>query len=201
MGFKTGLPMFADGEVPARLRQGGAADLGRTVAMMQRLTPGRTVEPTAPRLGHALHPPSGPAFAASFPGVDVVCDRQLPADRPSELPAPPVAASAGRRLVLHAMHSVADWSAFAVREDGRLVRSTSVYPDEGFIEDIGEPLPFEAPYRAEGLDMLPFRALALGVDALRALCGISLEDPPGPADVNDMVIELHGFLVRGPISG
>ncbi|MFB4263899.1 hypothetical protein [Nonomuraea sp. GTA35] len=52
----------------------------------------------------------------------------------------------GRRLVLHAMHSVVDWLAFAVWEDGRLVRSLSLSPGNGIIEDIGEPYPFELPY-------------------------------------------------------
>jgi hypothetical protein len=36
-----------------------------------------------------------------------------------------IAAAAGRRVVLHAMHSVVDWLAFAVWEDGRLLRSLS----------------------------------------------------------------------------
>lgn len=69
-------------------------------------------------------------------------------DFPSQLPEHLVAASAGRRLVLHAMHSVVDWLAFAVWEDGGLVRSLSLSPDSGIIENIGEPLPFELPYWA-----------------------------------------------------
>ncbi|GAA2789671.1 hypothetical protein GCM10010441_13520 [Kitasatospora paracochleata] len=84
----------------------------------------------------------------------------------------------------------------------------------GRVEDIGEPLPFEARYwaadrraatvpwpdRAEDPDALPFHALRLGVDALRALCGLALDGPPEPADVDGAAIGLHGFLVRGPIA-
>ncbi|MDT0546544.1 hypothetical protein AB0H07_41450 [Streptomyces sp. NPDC021354] len=47
-------------------------------------------------------------------------------DSPSRLPEHLVAASAGRRLILHAMHSVVDWFAFAVWDDGRLIRSLSL---------------------------------------------------------------------------
>jgi hypothetical protein len=43
----------------------------------------------------------------------------------------------GRRTILHAMHSVVDWLAFAVWEDNRLIRSLSLAPDGGIIEDIG----------------------------------------------------------------
>ncbi|WP_404869767.1 DUF6928 family protein [Kitasatospora griseola] len=216
MGYRTSLLVYTDGEVPALLRQADVSDPGRTVAMMKRLTPGRTIEPTAPvRLWDGLYPPFGDAFAASFPGVDIVCDRRLISERPSELPAPLVAASAGRRLILHGMHSVVGWSAFAVWEDGRLVRSLSLCPDDGFIEDLGERLPFETPYwaadcnadtipwpdRAEDPNALPFHALALGVAALHALCGIDLDGPPGPNAVDGAAVQLHGFVARGPVVG
>lgn len=69
----------------------------------------------------------------------------MPGTGRAELPEHLVAASAGRRLVLHAMHSVVDWLAFAVWDDGRLVRSLSLSPDSGIIENIGEPLPFDCP--------------------------------------------------------
>ncbi|MFF1904458.1 DUF6928 family protein [Kitasatospora sp. NPDC058218] len=51
--------------------------------------------------------------------------------------------------------------------------------------------------QAEAPHALPFHALRLGVDALRALCGLNLHGPPEPTDVDAAVIELHGFLVRG----
>jgi hypothetical protein len=44
------------------------------------------------------------------------------------------------------MHSVVDWFAFAVWQDGRLKRSLSLSPDSGVLEDIGAKLPFEEPY-------------------------------------------------------
>ncbi|MFE1285997.1 DUF6928 family protein [Streptomyces sp. NPDC058751] len=213
MGTKTGLLIYADGEVPGLLRGAKAADLPRTSEMMRRLYPGSEIE----RLGgsplaYCLYPPEGAAYAASRPGVEMVCDQRVMIDFPSRLPEHLVAASVGRRLVLHAMHSIVDWFAFAVWEDGRLVRSLSLSPDCGVIEDIGEPLPFELPYWAgdhpvdvvprpnedEEPRPLPFHPLDLGEEALRTLCGLVQEDRPGPDAFDPYDIDLHGFFVRDP---
>ncbi|MFF3949722.1 DUF6928 family protein [Streptomyces sp. NPDC001902] len=213
MGAKTGLLMYADGDVPELLRQVGGADLSRTSAMMRRLYPGWEIEETSGSpLRDGVYPPDGTAYAASRPGVEIVCDQGVMIDFPSRLPGHLVAASAGRRLVLHAMHSVVDWLAFAVWEDGRLVRSLSLSPDSGIVENIGEPLPFELPYWAgerpadvipwpgeeEEPYALPFHPLELGEDALRVLCGFVLEGRPQPDDVDADAIELYGFSIRDP---
>ncbi|MEU2181947.1 DUF6928 family protein [Streptomyces thermolilacinus] len=213
MGAKTGLLVYADGNVPGLLRRVGAADLDRTVTMMRRLYPGREIEQCGgTNLWDGVYPPEGMVCAASWPEVEVIGDQEVMIDAPSELPEHLVAASAGRRLVLHSMHSVVDWLAFAVWEDGRLVRSLSLSPDSGIIENIGEPLPFELPYWAgdrpadiipwpgeeEEPYPLPFHPLELGEDALRALCGFIQEGRPEPDDVDADAIELYGFYVRAP---
>lgn len=214
MGAKSGLLVYADGEVPGLLKQvGGPADPERTAAMMRRLYPGWAIEPTAGSdLWDGLHPPDGQAYASSWPGVELVCDRRVMVDLPSQLPHELVAAGVGRRMVLHAMHSVVDWLAFGVWEDGRLIRSLSLSPDTGIVENIGEPLPFERPYwagersadviswpdRDEEPYALPFHPLDMGEDALRALCGFIVEGRPRPGDVDADTIALHGFRVRDP---
>ncbi|WP_420037711.1 DUF6928 family protein [Streptomyces sp. cg28] len=213
MGAKTGLLVYADGDVPGLLRQVGAANLERTSVMMRRLNPSCEIEVShGSDLYEGVYPTEGTAYAASWPGVEIVCDRRVMIDSPSRLPEHLVAASADRRLVLHAMHSVVDWLAFAVWEDGRLIRSLSLSPDDGIIENIGEPLPFELPYWAgdrpadvipwpgekEEPYALPFHPLELGEDALRALCGFIQEGWPEPEDVDAENIELHGFHVRNP---
>lgn len=195
MGARTGLLVYADGDMPELLRRVGAADLDRTVAMMRRLHPDREIERCGgSNLGDGVYPPEGTVCAASRPGVEVIGDQEVMLDAPSQLPEHLVAASTGRRLVLHAMHSVVDRLAFAVWEDGRLVRSLSLSPDSGIIENIGEPLPFELPYWAgdrpadivpwpgeeEEPYALPFHPLDLGEDALRTLCGFIQEGLPGP---------------------
>ncbi|MEU1691977.1 DUF6928 family protein [Streptomyces hirsutus] len=138
--------MYADGDVPGLPRRVGAADLDRTAAMMRRLHPGREIEQCeGSSLRDGVHPPKGTAYAAGRPGVEVIGDQEVMIDAPSELPEHWVAASAGRRLVLH---SAVDRLAFAAWEDGHLVRSPSLSPDDGIIENIGEPLPFELPHWA-----------------------------------------------------
>ncbi|MGW1563805.1 DUF6928 family protein [Streptomyces sp. NPDC002144] len=214
MGAKTGFLVYADGDVPGLLREAGTADLARTADVMRRLYPGWEIEESeGSTLWDGVYPPEGTAYAASWPGVEVIGDQRVMIDLPSELPEHLVAASAGRRLVLHAMHSVVDWLAFAVWEDGRLVRSLSLSPNSGIIENIGEPLPFELPYWAgdrpadvmpwpeedEEPYPLPFHPLELGEDALRALCGFVLEGRPEPGDIDTDSIRLHGFRVRDPL--
>ncbi len=182
--------------------------------MMRRLYPGWEIEECGgSTLWDGVYPPIGTVYAASWPGVEVIADQRVMINTPSQLPQHLVAASADRRLVLHAMHSVVDWLAFAVWEDGRLVRSLSLSPDSGVIENIGEPLPFELPYWAgdRPADVvpwpgeeaepcaLPFHPLDLGEDALRALCGFIQEGRPEPDDVDADAIELHGFHVQDPL--
>ena len=91
MGAKTGLLAHADGAVPPLLRQavGAAPGRERPDARVRRLYRGWAVEPgDGPcALFEAVHPPQGQAYAGSWPGVDLVCDRCFMLDRPSQLPA------------------------------------------------------------------------------------------------------------------
>jgi hypothetical protein len=44
------------------------------------------------------------------------------------------------------MHSVVDWFAYAIWANGKLLRSLSLSPVSGILENIGQRLPFEEPY-------------------------------------------------------
>ncbi|MCX4408728.1 MULTISPECIES: hypothetical protein [unclassified Streptomyces] len=57
MGAKTGLLIYADGEMPGLLRQVEAADLLRTSGMMRRLYPGWEIEQLAGSSGGSVYPP------------------------------------------------------------------------------------------------------------------------------------------------
>ncbi|MFF3630607.1 DUF6928 family protein [Streptomyces sp. NPDC002164] len=76
----------------------------------------------------------------------MICDRQLTVARPSSPAGRVRRAAGGRHVVPHLMHGVMDRCAFAVWR-GELERSPSLSPNGGVAENIGEPLPFEAPYR------------------------------------------------------
>ncbi len=83
------------------------------------------------------------------------------------------------------MHSVVDWFAYAIWTNGKLVRSLSLSPDSGIIEDIGRRQPFEEPYWSgehpavdsdeEEPYPFPFHPLELGEATLKDRFGYQLE--------------------------
>jgi hypothetical protein len=152
----------------------------------------------------------------------VVAAREFGVDCPSQLDPSFLAAAIAPRVYLHAI-TVVDWFAYAVRQDGRLVRSLSLSPDDGVIEDIGPRLPFEEPYwsgqhaavdpeeEPEGYPF-PFHPLDLGEAALRGSssairsrgcrCPRAAEDRELPAsELQALALEMVGVLAdvtRGP---
>jgi hypothetical protein len=212
MGWKTAILMACEGDPAQCLRAPGRLDPAATADLVARTYPGWTAMPAEGQFLHdATYPPDGIAYAGSFPSADIVCDQEFMVDHPSRLPPHLVALSAGRGLILHTMHSVVDFFAFAVWEDGTLVRSLSMAlggPRPGIMENIGTPLPFEQPYWAgehpigEGYP-LPFYPLDLAEPtATRALFGFTLGDPPRPGEIDADGIALEGFRVpaSSPIS-
>jgi hypothetical protein len=134
---------------------------------------------------------------ASFPGLSIVAAREFGLDCPSTLARPLVQPGAERSTFLVAMHSVVDWFAYAVWNDGELRRSLSLSPDDGVREDIGTRLPFEEPYWAgehpalgpdedQSLYPFPFHPLELGEAALLELFGYQLEGPASTFDPDDI---------------
>lgn len=222
MGAKTGLLAYTTGKVADALRGRAAGSSEESAeAFVRRLHPSWSVAPREDpyaNLAEMVHPPENVAYAACFPGLDILCSRDVMLDRPSELPPRYLADAEGRTIVLHAMHSVVDFFAFAIWEDGVLVRSLSLSPRSGIIEDFGEHLPFEAAYWAgehpvEGFDFqplpgrpgpggdpypLPFHPLELGETALRALFGFVIEGLIKPEDVDAYEVPVYGFDLVDP---
>jgi len=212
MGAKTAMVAFADGDIRPVLARATRSARAETEALVRQVFPGyAVVAADGTGLGDGVYPPDDVTYATVLPGAAILCDRRLSFDRPSELPEHLRQAGAGRRIVMHAMHSVVDWLAFAVWEDGELRRSLSLAPDGGIQENIGEPYGFERPYWAgerpvesipgwpdEGPYPLPFHPLDLGEDALRALFGFILEGRPSPEDVDAYSVPVLGFRVTDP---
>jgi hypothetical protein len=73
-----------------------------------------------------------------FPGVSIVAAKEFGIDYPSMLSQNFIAAGGTGIVTLHAMHSVVDWFAFARWANGKLLRSLSLSPDSGILEDIGK---------------------------------------------------------------
>jgi hypothetical protein len=102
------------------------------------------------------------------------------------------------------MHSASDWLAYAVWQDGGLLRSLSLSRDGGVTEDIGAPLPFEASFWAGEHPVagsrrfpggppypLPFHPLELVEAALLALAGFAVEGRPA-----DYIIDLRAVRLN-----
>jgi len=176
MGAKTALLALTHGDgFPAPLGAARATQ-DATEALVRRIHPGLDVAPIGDgTLFEDLYPPDDVTYAAVLAGTDLVIDRRLVLDRPSHRPEHLRRAGAGRRIIMHGMHSMVDFLCFAVWDDGTLVRSLSLSPDGGVREDIGEPYEFELPYWAgdhpvtptpgwpdRGPYPLPFHPLDLG---------------------------------------
>jgi hypothetical protein len=150
MGAKTALLAFTDDDIRPALRGATRSELAEAEALVHRAHPGYAVEAMREgRLSGWECPPDDDTTCATIlAGAELLCDRRFMLDRPSGLPQHLLALGAGRRIIMHAMHSVVDWLAFAVWEDGALVRSLSLSPDQGIIENIGDPYDFELPHWA-----------------------------------------------------
>ena len=103
------------------------------------------------------------------------------------------------------MHSADDSFGYALWNEGELVRSLSMSPTDGIVEDIGEPLEFERPFWARrgaaadrGPGSLEFRPLDLGQQAMRFLLGFSLEGRPEPEEAYAAEVAMLGFEVTDP---
>ncbi|WP_067272607.1 DUF6928 family protein [Mitsuaria sp. 7] len=206
MGAKTWMLVIADGDAREALERQPALDRDASRALAEALFPGETLELIGEGDLSYTNPPDPLMFIGCFPGVAVIAASEFAIDHPSQLPGRFLDIAGKRRITLHAMHSVVDWFAFAVWEDGRLIRSLSLSPDSGILEDIGEPLPFEAPYWAEqpratidqGDDAypLPFHPLELGEEVLLARFGYQLEGRAA-AKVDPFSIPLLHFQRSG----
>jgi hypothetical protein len=183
VGAKTWMLVYADENAAAALRGGHQLDRDATLRLAKNLFPNDKLALIGEGDLSYTCPPDEELHASCFPGVSVMAAKEFGIDYPSKLPA-----SFIRRhgtVYLHAMHSVVDWFAFAKWKNGHLVRSLSLSPDSGILEDLGERLPFEEPFwsgqhpAVDGEDEYPFQfhPLELGEAALKEFFGYQLEGP------------------------
>ncbi len=184
MGAKTCLLAHVQGDARQRLASIPTPDEASTASAVASLFPdAHFSNPRDADLSYT-YVKDGTVVAGCFPGLRIIVASDVAIDRPSQLPHKFIA-SEGTTIV-HAMHSVVDWFAYAVWKDGVLERSLSLSPDDGIIEDLGTRMAFEVPYwegahpavdpdeEPDGYP-LPFHPLELGDAALREYFGFDLE--------------------------
>jgi len=187
MGAKTWMLVHADVSAREALARGSSLDRDAAAALAARLFPAETLTPMEDGELLFTSPPDDELCIGCFQGVSVVAAKEFGIDHPSRLPRHFIDEFGRGTATLHAMHSVVDWFAYAVWKDGQLIRSLSLSPDNGVLEDIGERLGFEAEYwsgehpAVEAPDTgdqpypFPFHPLELGEAALLELFGYQLE--------------------------
>ncbi len=213
MGAKTWIVAHSIGLPSEILRGGPTLDDAATAARVGQWFPDRRFGPPRRVDLNAISPRKGTVVAGCWNGLSMVADESFALDRPSQLPAQFIAAQG--TTVLHAMHSVADWFAYAVWQDGRLQRALSVAPDEGVMEDRGARAVFELPYwegAHPALDPdedgridypLPFHPLELGDAALRHLFGFQVDGLIDPSCLEPESVAMLSFEppARAPKDG
>lgn len=178
--------VLAASDARAALAARPVLDRAESARLAASLFPGERLEPLEDGDLSRTCPPHRELLVGCFPGVSVLAAREFGVDYPSRLARRFIEAGGGGVVTLHAMHSVVDWFAYAVWERGVLVRSLSLSPDSGVMEDIGARFPFEEPFWAgehPAVDPeedaaaypFPFHPLDLGEAALRDRFGYQLE--------------------------
>jgi len=178
--------VYANGDPRVAFRNAPTLDVEASIRLATSLFPRDRLEEIGRGSLWFTCPPDDEIHVGQFGDVAVVAAKEFGIDRPSRLGQRYFAQGPFADAYLHAMHSVVDWFAFAQWKGGRLVRSLSVSPDDGIIENFGGTLAFEEPFWSgerpavdpeDDPDSYPlsFHPLELGEAALRAMFGYQLE--------------------------
>jgi hypothetical protein len=203
--------VLADGDAREALAAKPPLDREATSVLAATLFPGEGLHPIGDGELIFTSPPEDEVHIGCFPGVTVIAAIEFALDLPSTLPQRFIAAGDDRTVILHAMHSAVDWFAYAIWRKGELIRSLSLAPDSGIMEDLGERLAFELPYweGEHALDEaedeqnpypLPFHPLELGNEALVHLFGYQIEGLIDHALLDAMTVPLVRYRRVPPAS-
>jgi hypothetical protein len=209
MGAKTWMLVYADSNAREALKARPQLDREATRRLAAALFPKEKLKPLGDGDLSYTCPPGDELHIGCFAGVSVVAAKEFGIDYPSKLAKSFIAAGGRGTIYLHAMSSVVDWFAFALWSNGSLLRSLSLSPDSGILEDIGQRVRFEEPYwsgQHPAIDdeeekdpyPFPFHPLELGEAALKELFGYQLEASSTPRCSIQFRYRLFGTSVRGP---
>lgn len=185
MGAKAWFVAYFDDDPKAVLASGPQLDRNASRELVERLFPDVKFNEDSDGQLAFLNPDNGQVFAGWYPGLRIVAHPDLAIDYPSKIDRRWLDPKLSGSAYVHLTHSVVDWFAFGLWRNGKLVRSLSVSPDNGVLEQIGDPLTFEAPYWAgqqpvevdqdEEPYPLPFHPLELAEESLLQHLGFQFE--------------------------
>lgn len=135
-----------DGDPKQILKANPRLDRTASLALAQAMFPDESLTEAGDGKLCYTNPPDDEIFVGVFPGVSIIAAGEFDIDFPSQLPERFLRTLRFRKVYLHAMHSAIDWFAFAIWQDGELIRALSLSPDSGILEDLGTKLDFEAPF-------------------------------------------------------
>ena len=209
MGAKTTMLVVADGDAKALLAAGNTLDTAATLEKLAEYFPGQQFKSIGNgALDDTYARSEDEVYIGHFGLVTVIASVEFAHDKPSDINPHFFTVAGNRNVYTHAMHSVVDFLAFSVRRGGVVVRSFSLSPDSGIMEDIGTRLPFEQPFWAgehpvddpeEIADPdyepypFPFHPLELGEAALVEFFGYQLEGLIDPSLLEPSSVPLLRF--------
>lgn len=204
MGAKTWIIVYSNGDVPSLWQHQPKAKRENLPQILNALFPKKNFVETESGNLAFTNLRSGDVQIADLGELLVVATDAAALDYPSKVPQHFVDYSNYKYIYVFAMHSVVDWFAFAIWENKQLVRSLSLSPDSGIMEDIGEKLSFELdfwsgkcpavdPEDEEDTYPLPFHPLDFGENALLHLMGYQYEGLIALNKVDPEEIEMACF--------
>lgn len=185
MGAKAWFIAYFDGDPKRILARAPTLDRKASRELADRLFPKTTLTDLEDGSLSFLCPDDDEVQVGCYPNLKILAHLNFAVDRPSRDGRKWARAGLGRNIYSHAEHSVNDWFAFSLWRDGKLVRSLSLSPDSGVLDNVGAPLPFEKPFWAgkhalenePGEEPYPFRfhPLDLAAASLRHHLGFQFE--------------------------
>lgn len=209
MGAKTTMLVVADSDAKSLLTAGNKLDRPGTLEKLAEYFPGQRFERIEDgSLDDTYARSEDEVYIGHFGQVTVIASVEFAHDKPSDIDPHFFKVAGNRNVYTHAMHSAVDFLAFSVRKGGLVVRSFSLSPDSGIMEDVGTRLAFEEPFWAgkhpvdDPEDLaepdyepypFPFHPLELGEAALVEFFGYQLEGLVDPSLLEPSTVPLLRF--------
>lgn len=207
MGAKTWMIIYSNGDVPSIWSNELKQINERHSEILAALFPHKKFNRVGDGNLSVTCPRRGFVHIANLGDLVVVATSSVAIDNPSKIPRHYLRFANFKYTYVFAMHSVVDWFAFAIWENGQLIRSLSLSPDSGVIEDIGSHLSFEEEFwnhKHPAVDPgdeddsypLPFHPLEFGEHTLLHLMGFQYEGIESLNKVDPEAIPMQCFRVK-----